>query len=150
MGKISAALEDYLEAILRLREAKGAARVGDLAAALSVHKSTVSAALHSLARKGLAHYTPYEAVTLTSKGAAVAREVSLKHGGIRRFLRQILLLDEDAAEENACRMEHGVDAKVMERLILFERFIASRPNMAKDMRQFRSYVRRAALRKDEP
>jgi DtxR family Mn-dependent transcriptional regulator len=42
---ISSTLEDYLEAILVLTERTGAARVRDIASELSVHKSTVTAAL---------------------------------------------------------------------------------------------------------
>jgi DtxR family Mn-dependent transcriptional regulator len=120
---ISPALENYLETILGLVHAKGAARARDIALALSVHKSTVTAALRSLAAKGLVGYSPYESVTLTLAGRRIAGKVARSHGGIRRFLTEVLLLDEKTADANACRMEHVVDRQVTERLELFARYV---------------------------
>ena len=46
-SSLSMKLEDYLEAIYWLIEKNQVARVRDIAAALSVHKSTVTSALRS-------------------------------------------------------------------------------------------------------
>ena len=89
---ISSTLEDYLEVILRLLGEKGAARVRDIAKALSVHKSTVTVALRRLAEKGLVNYRPYELVTLTPQGEELGREILRRHQLIRRFLSEVLLL----------------------------------------------------------
>ncbi|MFO7899658.1 MAG: metal-dependent transcriptional regulator [Planctomycetota bacterium] len=124
---LSAALEDYLEAIAELTGQDGGARVGDIARALSVHKSTVTAALKSLAEKKLVHYAPYERARLTRRGRRIAREVRRRHRLIRRFLIDVLCLDEDAADENACRMEHVVDADVLRRLAALGAVIADGP-----------------------
>jgi DtxR family transcriptional regulator, Mn-dependent transcriptional regulator len=113
---LSTSAEDYLEAILRLVADKGAARVRDIAAALSVHKSTVSATLKSLAEKGLVNYAPYEIATLTERGRRIARDVSGRHEVLRRFLGEVLGVSEAAAETNACRMEHILDSEVLDRL----------------------------------
>ena len=51
--KLSSTLEDYLEAIFRLEKTKRTARVRDIAQTVGVSKSTVSAALKSLAGKNL-------------------------------------------------------------------------------------------------
>jgi DtxR family Mn-dependent transcriptional regulator len=124
---VSATVEDYLEAILNLEREKRVARVRDIAKALSVHKSTVSAALKSLADKSLINYSPYETTTLTPRGRRIAEEVSHSHGVIRRFLTDVLLVDEGVAEANACRMEHDVDKAVLDRLVLFARFLRRHP-----------------------
>ena len=50
---VSLAQEDCLEAVLRLQQSQGAARVCDLATALDVHKSTVVAMLKRLTAQGL-------------------------------------------------------------------------------------------------
>ena len=68
-SSLSMKLEDYLEAIYWLVEENQVARARDIAAALSVHKSTVTSALRSLSRKGLINYSAYEAATLTPKVA---------------------------------------------------------------------------------
>lgn len=139
---VSAALEDYLETILGLGQEKGAARVRDIAAGLAVHKSTVSAALHSLADKGLVNYAPYERVTLTPAGQRIAEAVRESHGVIRWFLSDVLQLDEEAAQRNACRMEHVVDREVMDRLALFARYLAQSPRAAAARgRRFAAYIR---------
>ena len=62
--ELSSTLEDYLEAICRLEQEKGFARVRDIARALGVANSTATAALQALSKKGLINYEPYEPVTL--------------------------------------------------------------------------------------
>jgi DtxR family transcriptional regulator, Mn-dependent transcriptional regulator len=113
---LSTNTEDCLEAILRLIAQKGAARVRDIAAAMGVHKSTVSSTLKCLAEKGLVNYSPYEITTLTPRGQEIARNVSGRHEVLRRFLAEVLAIDDAAAETNACRMEHILDAEVLDRL----------------------------------
>jgi DtxR family Mn-dependent transcriptional regulator len=119
---VSTSTEDYLEAILRLVSEKGAARVRDIAAALSVHKSTVSATLKAMSEKGLVNYSRYEITTLTAMGQEIAQDVQSRHEVIRRFLSDVLGASVEAAEANACRMEHIMDHEVMERLSLLVSF----------------------------
>lgn len=124
---LSATLEDYLEEISRLAVKKGVARVRDVARSLSVHKSTVTAALKSLAEKGYVDYSPYEAVTLTVKGQKLADQIVQKHEIIKRFLIDVLFINERTADENACRMEHVMDKEVLDRLLCFADFVRSCP-----------------------
>jgi len=140
-GALSASLEDYIEAIARLIAEKGTARVRDIARALSVHKSTVTAALKGLSRRGLVNYSPYEVATLTPEGRRVANEIIQSHEVLRRFLADILLVDNEAANENACRMEHAVDQEVLDRLCLFTEFLKTCPLAGDGWREpFRSCV----------
>ena len=114
--QLSPALEDYLETLSRIISEKRVARVRDIAANLGVHKSTVTAALKSLAEKGLVDYSPYEVTTLTGQGQKLADEVVRRHQQIREFLAEVLGVDEGVADANACRMEHIMDKEVLERL----------------------------------
>ena len=137
---VSAVMEDYLEAILRLVRRKGAARVRDIAKALSVHKSTVTASLKNLADKGLIHYSPYETTTLTSEGHKIAEQVTKSHSAIREFLNDVLLVPDDLAEQNACRMERVMDKNVLKRLILFAQFVKGHPMSGRNLtRRFKKY-----------
>jgi len=129
---LSSALEDYLEAMARVSAQKGAARVRDIAAALSVHKSSVTAALRALSQKGLVDYAPYEIATLTPQGQQVAERIARRHEVIRDFLVEVLSVDDDVAEANACRMEHDLDREVLERLRLFAEFVKHCPHCGKD------------------
>ncbi len=120
---ISAAQEDYLEAILALEIENGRVRVRDLAEQLSVHKSTVTAALKALTEKDLIEYEPYGRIVLTRKGRKAAEQVCSNHAAVKTFLTNVLLIDTPTAESNACRMEHVVDRSVMARLVAFAAFM---------------------------
>ncbi len=119
---VSSSTEDCLEAILQLISEKGAARVRDIATVLSLHKSTVSSTLKGLSEKGLVHYSPYEITTLTPLGEEIAQDVRRRHLAIGRFLAEILGADEHEAQANACRMEHIVDADILDRFCLLMDF----------------------------
>ncbi len=123
MKKVSAAQEDYLEAILALESLHGRVRVRDVSERLSVHKSTVTAALKMLTEKGLIEYEPYGRIVLTDIGRRTGTRVQERHETLRAFLRDVLLVDADKAEENACRMEHVVDSVVLDRLEQFTGFM---------------------------
>ena len=81
--ELSSTLENYLEAIFRIEKRKRVARVRDISQALGVAKSTVNAALKSLARKGMIDYEPYELVGLTEEGRRRAGDIVASHLIIR-------------------------------------------------------------------
>ena len=125
--RVSPTLEDYLEAVHRLAAERGLARVRDISQMLSVHKSTVTAALRSLSDKGMVDYAPYELPTLTAAGERVAKDVRRRHRVLARFLTEVLSVDAGVAEANACRLEHAIDAAVLERLLVFIEFVERCP-----------------------
>jgi DtxR family Mn-dependent transcriptional regulator len=126
-SELTAQSEDYLEAIFDLGADTGAARPGDIAGRLGVHKSTVTGALHSLAEKGLVNYAPYEAASLTAEGERLARAVARRHEAVARFLGGVLQFDDHTAQANACRIEHAVDPQVIDRLLRFVDFLEGCP-----------------------
>lgn len=139
--------EDYLEAIIRLVDEKGVARVRDIAAALSVHKSTVSSSLKSLSEKGLVNYSPYEMTTLTPEGREIAQDVLKRHTIIRGFFERVLSLNPELADANACRAEHVLDGEVLERLAVFARLVGECPTAGRQcLKRFRAYCSRQAKR----
>ena len=142
MVTVSPTLEDYLEAVHRLTVEKGLARVRDISATLSVHKSTVTAALKSLSHKGLVDYAPYELPTLTAPGERVAKDVRRRHRILARFLTEVLAIEGSVSEANACRLEHAIDASVLERLLSFIEFVEQCPRGGADwLRTFETFCR---------
>ncbi len=138
--KLTASLEDYLEAILHLIRRGRVARVRDIAARTSVGMSAVTAALKSLSKRELVNYDPYQVVTLTDRGREVAEEISRRHRFLREFLTAVLGLDSETAEANACRMEHAADAAVLQRLRAFTEFTQKCPRSGDDwIRRFEAY-----------
>ena len=124
---LTAAQEDYLEAIYVLAPAGTGARMGDIAKHVDVHKSTVTAALHSLAKRGLVEYHPYKPVVLTPGGKRIAAQVLRRHETLCRFLTDVLAVEGRVAENTACEMEHVVPPSVIERFTAFTNFMESRP-----------------------
>ena len=121
--KLSATLEDYLQVILRFQQEKQFARVSDVASTLKVARSAVTAALHSLAKKGLVNYRPYEPVTLSAKGMKKAEQIILRRRIITDFLENVLGILKNQAQSAACKMEHSVDAGILDRFVCFLAFI---------------------------
>lgn len=127
--KLSASLEDYLEAIYHIVESKSAARAKDIVERMGVHNSSVTQALRSLSDKGLVNYAPYDLVTLTDEGEVAAASVVERHRALRSFLVEVLGMETDQAERDACRLEHGISASLLERLRLLMDFRHDHPDL---------------------
>ncbi len=127
LSELTSAMEDYLEAIYHLEQERRIARVRDIANRLGVKMSSVSSALKILGARGLIRYDPHQYITLTDRGIKTAKEIVRKHEVLKRFLFRVLQVEENVAEENACRIEHHLDPEVMEKLIGFVEFIEMCP-----------------------
>ena len=138
--ELSSTLEDYLEAIFRIEVKKRAARVRDIAGHVGVTKSTVNAALKSLAAKQLVEYEPYELIALTPKGRDKALAIVTNHYIISQFLQNVLAVGRERAERTACDLEHSVDREMMERFVCFlafaEKFAANGSDLLVEFRRF--------------
>jgi DtxR family Mn-dependent transcriptional regulator len=132
--KLTASLEDYVEAIFNIASRQGAARVTDIAEDLSVAKSSVTGALKTLSSRGLVNYDPYSVITLTEEGHRIAERVVRRHFILAKFLELVLGLPSEAASANACRIEHAVEPKVVERLVKFVDFVELCPRAGEDFR----------------
>ncbi|MFT5233241.1 MAG: DtxR family Mn-dependent transcriptional regulator [Candidatus Krumholzibacteriia bacterium] len=125
--KVSASLEDYLEAIYHTVEAKGAARAKDIVMALGVHNSSVTQALRSLSEKELINYAPYDVITLTEAGKDIALDVVYRHKTLAAFLENVFGLPADEADEGACRIEHVISPTVFDRFVKFVEYFENCP-----------------------
>jgi DtxR family Mn-dependent transcriptional regulator len=130
--KLSASLEDYLEAIFWISQSKGAARAKDIAGRLRVKASSVTGALHALGEKKYVNYAPYDVITLTSEGLEVAKKVVRRHQILKDFFVEVLGVDADIADEGACSLEHSIPRPVVERLVDFMEFVEVCPRGGKD------------------
>jgi DtxR family Mn-dependent transcriptional regulator len=132
MEGLSENLENYLESILELQRNNTVARVKDIASKLGVLSGTVTSALRKLSDKELINYQPYSFITLTTKGKKIAEEISRRHTIIKDFLQCVLLIEENKADENACRMEHAMDKIAINRLVQFIEYIYQCPRTGED------------------
>jgi DtxR family Mn-dependent transcriptional regulator len=121
--KVSASLEDYLEAIYVLEQKYRVARAKDIADYMHVQRASVTGALKALSVRGLVYYTPYSYVTLTAEGKKIAEEILYRHRILKEFFNKVLKLDPEESEENACRIEHAIQTHAVERLVNFLEFL---------------------------
>ncbi len=105
--------EDYLEAILRLQEENGFVRSVDVARKLNVSRPSVSRAMGLLQDGGYIEFSLGNMIKLTPAGLSKAKDVYSRHKLLTSFLMAITGLSAEQAEENACRMEHYIDADVV-------------------------------------
>jgi DtxR family transcriptional regulator, Mn-dependent transcriptional regulator len=138
--KLSASLEDYLEAIFNLADESQGARSKDIAERLGVARSSVTGAVQVLRDKGLANYRPYGSITLTDPGRSIAAEVARKHDVLTSFFADVLGVDREAAQQAACRAEHALGSEIIGRLLSFIAFVGERQkngqNVTEEFRQF--------------
>ena len=105
--------EDYLEAILVLRQQKGTVRSIDVAQYLGYSKPSVSRAVSILKSNGYLTMERDGRLELTPQGEANAQRVYERH----RFLSQWLVklgVSPEVAAADACRIEHDLSAETFE------------------------------------
>ncbi|NCA98481.1 MAG: metal-dependent transcriptional regulator [Clostridia bacterium] len=105
---LTPAVEDFLEAILALAPDGTPVRSIDVSSQLGISRAAVSKALANLVQAGLIEHTPYGSIQLTESGLARAHVITQSHQMLKRFLIEILGLDETTAEQDACRLEHVI------------------------------------------
>ena len=124
---ISPSLEDYLESIFVIKQKKQTVRVKDLARHLKVKAPSVVEVLRKLKEKNLIVHEYYGYIELTQEGINKAKAVYGRHIMLKKFLHQILGIDEKIAETDACRIEHYLSKETLERIIKFIDFIETCP-----------------------
>lgn len=126
---ITGSLEDYLETIYRILGRSSVARVKDIAKEMEVSPASVSPAMKRLADKQLVTYSKRNYIELTKKGLFIARRTFTRHNLLSRFLTEILGINHEQAEIDACAMEHFLSESSMERLAAFFEFLAACPEL---------------------
>ncbi len=118
-------MQDYLEAVYRLQMQKRVIRVRDIAGELGLKAPTVSETLRLLGERGLVEHERYEDVRLSPKGARIAQQVHNRHRILCSFLTDVLGVDPETAEKDACAIEHNLSPIAMNRLVAFMGYVHS-------------------------
>jgi Mn-dependent DtxR family transcriptional regulator len=113
---VSASKQDYLETILDFSLETGEARSIDIARHLSVSRASVNKSLGVLKENGLIEHEFYGNVKLTEKGLKVAKQVRARHDTLKTFLIEVLGVNAETAETDACRMEHAISRETAAKL----------------------------------
>lgn len=119
--------EDYLEAIWRITEKKGYARVTDIAEHLAISQASVSKMIRRLKADGLLNVEKYRGMSLTAKGASQGQALLERHRILENFLRHLALTDPDQILRDVEGIEHFFSPQTLARLAALVSFIDDNP-----------------------
>jgi len=126
-NQLTPTMEDYLETIFNLDKEKRAVRVKDIAKKLGVRMPTVTNMIKTLRDKGMIEHEKYEYLELTVKGSNIGSKIDKRHQILRTFLTDILKIDHNQADEDACKMEHAISPVTLGRIADFLKFFENCP-----------------------
>ena len=105
--------EDYLEAMLMLKEERGYIRSIDVADKLGVTKPSVSYATKRLRENGYISFDPAGMIVLESTGLEIAERMLERH----RLLTDLLIglgVSPETARDDACKIEHDLSVETFD------------------------------------
>jgi Mn-dependent DtxR family transcriptional regulator len=122
----------HLMAVDDLVSKLGYARVSDVARQLNITRGSVSISLKPMKEAGLLLQDENRHLRLSEKGQRLVDAVKNKRLLIQRLLSEVLGVDSQQAEIDACKMEHLTSNETARQLLAFFRFIDSQPQPASD------------------
>lgn len=120
--KIQESAENYLEAILVLKQEKGQIRSIDIVRHLDFTKPSVSRAVNLLKNNGYITVDKEGWIELTDAGMEIAHKVYERHSFVSAWLTAIGV-PADVAAEDACRIEHALSDITFEKVKDFVRSV---------------------------
>jgi DtxR family Mn-dependent transcriptional regulator len=105
---MSNSTEEYLEGIYNLLQNGDTATTSAISKRLKIAPSSATEMLRKLGDEGYVNYSPYQGVTLTTKGRNIGERITRKHRLLERFLHDTLKIGNDKVHAEACAMEHSL------------------------------------------
>ncbi len=110
--------EDYLEAILKIKEEKGSVRSIDIASELGFSKPSVSIAMKRLRENGYITMDDSNMIDLTENGRKIATKIYTREKVLSLFLENMGVSPE-IAKKDACKMEHDISEETFIKIVEF-------------------------------
>jgi Mn-dependent DtxR family transcriptional regulator len=130
----SPAIEDYLEQIHNLIEAKGYARVVEIAANLGISQASVTNMIQKLDAEGYLVYERYRGVVLTEAGRKIGQEIARRHEVLTRLLATFGL-DAETVHKDVEGMEHHISRQTLEVLTLLMEELENNPELLRRLKR---------------
>ncbi len=111
--KILESAENYLEAVLIIRQEKGQVRAIDIVNYLGFSKPSVSIAMKQLETNGYISRDSDGHISLTEEGMEIATAVYERHDLLSKIFMEIGV-SEDTAKDDACKIEHHISQETFE------------------------------------
>ncbi|WFB34337.1 metal-dependent transcriptional regulator [Kiritimatiellota bacterium B12222] len=118
-NQITHSAAHYLMAIKQLLEDHGYARVTDIAKSLNITRGSCSISLKPLKKRGLVVEDENRFLKLSDEGQRLAELVELNDKLLELLFGEVLGVDQDQAEIDACKIEHLLSIEVSTRLSAF-------------------------------
>ena len=118
MLNIHESSEDYLEAILMIREEKGNVHSIDIANLKGFSKASVSIAMKKLRENGYISVEPSGHITLLEPGREIAERIYERHK-VLTTLFEHLGVSHETAVKDACKVEHDLSPETFQALKTF-------------------------------
>jgi Mn-dependent DtxR family transcriptional regulator len=103
---VSHSAAHHLTTIQFLLDEFGYARVSDVARHLGITRGSVSVTLKGLRQRGLVIEDEHKHLGLSDEGIRIARGIHIKRILIQTLFHDILGIDAELAEQDACKVEH--------------------------------------------
>lgn len=113
--KIHESAENYLEAILVLKQKKGAVRSIDIVQHLNFSKPSVSRAMSLLRENGYITMDKEGWIELSDSGREIAERIYERHTLMSEWLAALGVSPEVAAQD-ACRIEHDISEQTFQKI----------------------------------
>ena len=111
--KILESAENYLEAVLIIKQEKGQVRAIDIVNHLGFSKPSVSIAMKQLETNGYIQRDEDGHISLTEEGMEIAVAVYERHDLLTRIFMEIGV-SEQTAKDDACKIEHHISQETFE------------------------------------
>lgn len=111
--KLLESAENYLEAILMVRESKGSVRAIDIVNHLGFSKPSVSVAMKQLETNDYIYRDEDGNIMLTESGEEIASMIYERH----RILTELFIemgVSPEVAHEDACKVEHDISEETFQ------------------------------------
>ncbi len=115
---IQESAENYLEAILMIKQRNGEVHSVDIAAELGFSKPSVSVAMKNFRNNGYIVMDEHGHIELTESGLEIAERIYERHRLLSDLLTK-LGVSESVAREDACRIEHDISAETFDAIKKF-------------------------------
>lgn len=124
-AELSHSMAHYLLTIHKLKEARGYARVTDIAKDLGLTKGSVSTAVNNLKKKNLVtEEEDCKFLVLTEEGHKEVHRILSAKTLLFYFLRDFVGVSEEIAEHDSCLMEHLMSRETGEKFFQFMKDLA--------------------------
>ncbi|MFW9910692.1 MAG: metal-dependent transcriptional regulator [Candidatus Thorarchaeota archaeon] len=140
MEKLSKSMEQYLETIYEIERDGRTPTVSDIADAKCVRLPSVTYVLRKLSKpdRGLVNYERYSReVTLTARGRAIAERLEKTHATLKWFF-EMIGLDSEIANDDACEIEHIVRPATVDKLTGFVEWVQNNTKASKLLSEYQS------------